>query len=1377
MGIALVWIEARKKEMRMRAMRKVFLVVLFMFSAAVRGQILISEFMAGGNTVLADEDGQYPDWIEIHNAGDAAVNLGGWGLTDQTNNWAKWSFPATSLPAHGFLVVFASGKDRRVAGKPLHTNFKLNSAGEYLALTQSDGVTKATEFAPYPKQYSGISYGIGHSSTLIADGAAARIQIPTSGALGAQWTAAAFDDSGWTNGQNGVGFEISAPGFACKVYVANTTVNSLAVAEQVIADTALQQSVSTANMDVVNFLNNGGGQHFYNDLAFPGLEIGSDMDNFVLEATATVTIPSAGYWSFGVNSDDGFGLTIGDQSMAWPDPRGSADTVQSFYFPAAGDYPLRLVFYEQGGDSQVEMYAASGSYSSWVDGVFTLVGDTAGGGLKVLSTPVDSGGGSSYRSYAHTDVASAMLNQQVSAYVRIPFVATNLAGMETLTLGARYDDGFAAYLNGTLVAQRNAPATPAWNTPATATHQAIPAETIDLSAFRSYLREGSNVLAIQGMNRTAGDPRFLIQVELTEFGLGDGTYSFLSPATPGEINGTSFPSMADPVQFSLPGGVFGSNLVVSLSAPNPSATIRFTQDNSTPGETSAVYTGPITVSASTSIRARAYVAGQLPSEPAVEVYTLLGSDLLAFRSQLPLIILNTYGKSIQQDMTERVPATITVINTSTNTGTASLLDAPEFHGQAGVEGRGQTSWGFAKKPYNLAFRNQDGDDQAVSVLGMPAGADFVLLNLYNDKTFMNDFLAHELFEKMGHYAVRRHYVEVFLNGSHPDGNDTSGKVTYSDYVGIYLLLEKIKIDKHRVDIAKLDAGDTAEPRISGGYIFKKDKDSPDDVTFYTTTTYEALKFHDPKGNDLTAGQRQWFMNYLNKFESALYGSAWKNPTTGYPGYIDIDTFVDYHWIVEFSKQIDGYRLSNYLHKDRNGKIKIGPIWDWNLSFGNADYNDGDSSSGWYYKVISEYDHLWLRRLISNPGDPDFNQKIADRWSVLRTNIFAPAKVLGRMDELTVYLQQAQARDFARWPRLNGYVWPNPPGLAYVNSHQEAVNYVKNWISNRFNWIDSQYLIPPVFSRAEGPVQVGDPVSLSAAKGVIYYTLDGADPRKSGGGIAPGAIKYTDAIALTNNARVFARAYYTNAWSGPATATYYTHTPALAITEIMYHPVASGTNSADDFQYLELMNTGTVALNLTGFHFTQGIEFAFTEGSLAPGQRVLLVANLEAFQSRYGAGLNVGGVFTNTLAHSGERLTLVGPMEEPVLDFTYDDKWYPLTDGKGYSLTVVNEQTAFSDWGNTANWASSAKPGGSPGTAESTLQIQSVTYVGGLAPAVKIGFNAAANRAYRLQYSESLANPVWQTLSEVAAQSAAHAVEISDGIPAGQGARYYRLQAL
>jgi hypothetical protein len=418
---------------------------LLVFTLSAPAQVIISEFMADNKKTLADEDNDFPDWIELYNTSAATVNLAGWALTDDPTHQQLWLFPATNLTAKGFMVVFASGKNRSVPGLPLHTDFSLKASGEYLALLKPDA-SVATEFAPvFPPQYPDISYGLAQdvtTNTLIPSGASARVRIPTDGSLGTTWTQIGFNDSTWTAGATGIGYETAVPGFAVHNYLANVGTCSLPAAQGVIGNPAQQLAVFAENAPVINYLNTGSSANYGNDQTFPGLTIGVDQDNFVIEATATITIPAPGNWTFGVNSDDGFTLSVGSFTLSYPDPRGPGDTLGTFYFSTAGDYLLDLIFYECGGGSEVELYATQGSYGSWNATNFRLVGDVANGGLAVQAPVVSGGGGTaSYRPLIATDVQAQMMGVNSSAYLRVPFNVSNPATLESLTLRMKYDDG------------------------------------------------------------------------------------------------------------------------------------------------------------------------------------------------------------------------------------------------------------------------------------------------------------------------------------------------------------------------------------------------------------------------------------------------------------------------------------------------------------------------------------------------------------------------------------------------------------------------------------------------------------------------------------------------------------------------------------------------------------------------------------------------------------------------------------------------------------------------------------------------------------------------------------------------------------------------
>lgn len=829
---------------------------------------------------------------------------------------------------------------------------------------------------------------------------------------------------------------------------------------------------------------------------------------------------------------------------------------------------------------------------------------------------------------------------------------------------------------------------------------------------------------------------------------------FFSTATPGAHNTTTGSGFAAEPTISHETGIYtNSSINVTMTAP-AGATIRYTRDGTIPGPTSLLYTNPIALNGQSTIKARVFQNGVLPSRVVARNFIFLDGTTAGFNSNLPLMIISTEGRSISTAApgTPRTRAAVAVIDTFR--GRSSLQGKAEFHGLAEIEIAGQTSAGFPKLPYRLEIQDAMQNDQDVSLLGMPADSDWRLRNPWNDKTLMNDFLAYELFEQMGHYSSRRKFVEVFVDTG-------GGRLSYpGDYIGVEMLCEHIKVNNDRVDIDEITPEATNAPAVTGGYIFKKDKDSPGDLNFSTAGgggfPGQALKLHEPKPNSLrTTGfgtttswpgpgytrsgtnQMNYLQSYLNRMETAMYATDWltRTGTNHYSHYLDVDSFVDLHWIVEFTKQIDGYRLSSFFTKPRDGKVKAGPIWDWNLSYGNANYLHGGLTNGWYWADqtdgMTANEHIWLRRLINGAasmgannafgpgGDPDFNQKIADRWSVLRTNQCSLTNTLERIDELSTMLSEAAARDL--WSKYRSqligvYTWPNPDGdgpqerdvdyvrpVNYLGTNATSIIWqMKRWMTGRFNWIDSQFTPVPTLSAVDGMVPDGTVVSIVGPPNTpIYYRLDGLDPRAPGGGI--NGTLYTGPVTVNGNVRIVARAKGTNAffntWSAPAAATLYTSTPALRITEIMYHPLpppAGSTNTDEDFEYIEVKNTGSTPLNVNRFVLSGGVDFEFPNTVLQPGQNAVIVKNVAAFQSRYGIGALILGTFTGSLNNAGDQIVLRGGVLEPILDFAYTDEWYPVTDGSGFALTIANPSAPRDTWGLPTSWRIGSGLNGSPG---------------------------------------------------------------------------------
>ncbi|MBM3847417.1 MAG: hypothetical protein FJ405_14190, partial [Verrucomicrobia bacterium] len=865
---------------------------------------------------------------------------------------------------------------------------------------------------------------------------------------------------------------------------------------------------------------------------------------------------------------------------------------------------------------------------------------------------------------------------------------------------------------------------------------------------------------------------------------------FFTIPTPGRTNSTSGAGFAPQVLISLDSGVF-TNQSISLTMSAPSGVIRYTTNGSIPLTNSPVYTTPLTFSGSAILKARVFPAqgsGLLPGPVEARNYVLLETNVVNFTSKLPILVMSTSGRPIGPDVVSgspRVEGTFLVMDTGLN-GRSSFSGQPEFLGNAGYEIFGQTSSGFSKPPYRIEVHDAMGEDLDIPLLGLPAEADWKLRNPFNDKTVMNDFLAYELFDLMGNYSPRRRYVEVFVDTG-------GGKLRYpQDYLGVMFLFESIKAGKNRVDIKRLGPLDTTEPDISGGYIFKKDKPSPNDLDFTTVGGSnlgfpgQALKLHEPRPIELRtapsstrltpSGSNQLgsLVRYLNRMERALYTNNWLSltGTNHYSHYLDIDSFVDFHWLVEFTKQIDGVRLSTYFHKDRGGKVKAGPVWDWNLSFGNADYLRGGQTNGWYYaeedQGMSANEHIWLRRLINGSpnmgtlladgsgngpgpgGDPDFNQKIADRWGILRTNLFNATNLWGRIDKISSFLDESVARDL--WGKYRAEVvgvdlWPNPDGtgdgrdvdfakpLFYRGTTANSIiGQMKKWVHGRYLWIDGQFTRPPSLSAPGGRVTPGTTVTLTPATGtVLYYTLDGSDPRQPGGMVASGVMSNTSPVTLTidENTWVFARAYRTGSWyrtwSPPESASYITSIPGLRLTELMYHPAAPGladTNSPEAFEFVEIANLGATSISLGGsrirgevsFMFPpitltpgvpnriplawNGVSFMFPPITLTPASRVVVVANTNAFRQRYpDPAIVVAGQYEGSLNNARGRIVFTGPAGESIHDFEYSDDWGKTTDGFGFSLVIRSENTSLEDWGHSSSWRAGSTVNGTPGRAE------------------------------------------------------------------------------
>ena len=253
------------------------------------------------------------------------------------------------------------------------------------------------------------------------------------------------------------------------------------------------------------------------------------------------------------------------------------------------------------------------------------------------------------------------------------------------------------------------------------------------------------------------------------------------------------------------------------------------------------------------------------------------------------------------------------------------------------------------------------------------------------------------------------------------------------------------------------SSDESEPEITGGYLMKKDWVEGDSLE--TRIYDDVLLLVDPDPSEITDVQRTWLEDWLHEFETVLAGDDFDDPENGYAAYIDIDSFVDHMLLVELGRNVDGYVLSTWLYKDREGPLSMGPIWDYNGALGGADYFESWIPEGWHYEN-SEFPadnptcFRWYERLLE---DPAFTARIAERWAEHRLGALATAELHADIDAYASLLGDAADRNFERWEILGEYVWPNAGGWDERLSHAQEVDYLKTWIAQRTAWMDAAVL--------------------------------------------------------------------------------------------------------------------------------------------------------------------------------------------------------------------------------------------------------------------------------------------------------------------------------
>jgi uncharacterized repeat protein (TIGR01451 family) len=1136
--------------------------------------LVISEFMANNETTIADEDGAFSDWIEIYNPGLDDVDLTDWCLTDSATTLSKWRFPAVTLGSRQFMLVWASSKNRRVPGQPLHTNFNLSAGGEYLALVRPDGVAVEHEFSPmYPAQANDESYGINFTGRALASqGTAVKYRVPTNDSLGTTWTARDFADSSWSNGKTGLGFGVGVPGFTVRQVAARSGfggVNSIATCEAVLAlpkGHANILSEATVIAPMINFLGDGSDGNYGDNAALPN----GTAEPYAFKATGIITIPTTGSYVFGLNSDDGGRIRIDGTAVMTDDSNhGPQDNLGAPVTLTAGPHTVEIIMWEGGGGDCVEFFAKAGTDTTW-NADFKLVGGP--GGLPVVTTPITATGSAS--SFIGTHLQAAMRSKNASCYLRMPFTATGISSLTGLTLQMRYNDGFVAYLNGTEVARRNAPATPVFDSAATGTRSAtetLTSEVIDLSAQIPLLVTGRNVLAVHGMNDAVADSSFLILPELSATAGLAGNAVFFRPAdsvitaTPGTLNGVpAFAGTLAPLVFSQKHGFYQSPIALAISTPTLGASIRYTLDGSTPTAThGTLYSRPLSISKTSIVRAIGYRSGFEPTPVLTQSYLFLNDIIRQSATGArpaagwPAGTVNgqvaDYGMDpdIVNSTNPEIGGVDKVKSALTAIPTVSIVtDLPNlFDESAGIwvnpYGRGE-AW---ERPASVEVIGDSGPGGGFEInCGLRLRGGFSrsgdnpkhALRLFFRSEYGASKLNYPLFGSEGASSFDKIDFRTAQNYSWSfggDGNNTfireestrelqgamGQPYSRSRYYHLYLNGQYWGLydsdERPEANFAESYLGgdsddyDTVKGEQDQGYITG--------VTDGNLDAWEALR--------VKARAHAASPTSANFFALCGKSADGVTPTTD-PVLLEVDNLIDYMLLTFWTGNLDG-ATSAFLGDSRANnwfavRNRLGTFGgfrflahDFEHTFFNVDEDRTGPFASADPTLVETYNPMFIHHDLR--PNAEYRIQWADRVQkhLFGQGALTSQEVQTRMRARKALLDKVIIAESARWGDAKRGADTPLTRLDWLNATSYVIdNYVPERGSRVLAQLRADGLYPsfdaPTLSQHGGPISSGAEVVITGQGGTIYYTLDGSDPRQIGGSVNPAAQTYTSSTETT-----------------------------------------------------------------------------------------------------------------------------------------------------------------------------------------------------------------------------------------------------------------------
>lgn len=521
--------------------------------------------------------------------------------------------------------------------------------------------------------------------------------------------------------------------------------------------------------------------------------------------------------------------------------------------------------------------------------------------------------------------------------------------------------------------------------------------------------------------------------------VGPGVEQRCGPVPPGQIT------------FAPASGTFEGSVTVTLTAAQASDELRYTTDHTAPTASSPLYTDPLALEASTDLRVQAFAQGAAVGAPSGAVYLARSGDA---EHDLPVLVLDSFGKEPSSDAGERDYLDAAVLGFEPVAGATSLSAEPSLAVQGAFHVRGQSSSRYDKKPYRLELREPSSSDRDCPMFGMPSESDWVLHAPFPDKALIRNAFTYSLGRDMGLTAPRTAFVELYLNS---DGKGLDS----ADYQGVYLLVETIKNQKSRLNLQQLKPKDTALPALAGGYIFKfewqvMELEQPLPCPSGQKNCWNYIDVVDPK--PWVPEQQQYLTEHLQQVVDALHSANPSDAASGYPAFLDVDSFVNTVVINELTRNLDAYVRSHYLHKDRDGKVTAGPLWDFDLIAGvgsNSANSSNLQTTGFQYEASQtrlEATADWYPLLLA---DPAFAARVVTRYKELRTGVLSDAQIAARISTLSAGLAGGAGRNFEKWnnlttQRIGFFQTPT------ADTWDGQLAAMRTWLTERLAWLDSQW---------------------------------------------------------------------------------------------------------------------------------------------------------------------------------------------------------------------------------------------------------------------------------------------------------------------------------